>query len=873
MEKIIMPSDAFAVYERAFRAGSPREVEELLREMLNVQVAVVESKKLAERELLNGKRLLTISIPYRVLLDKWGKSVRIAYRLQPSPQNGNRYFLVEVKSDEDIRPNFTYVLLAEEAGYSPEKGLTFEGGGSETGFEPQPNVETCEKTTTGRFQTWEEHAKGVWERFERIVNFYRPFIERWTKEALSLKDRQMQSFVDSLIWAMRIAVYLHDVGKLNKRWQEIIWEKEEKLSGMSRKGYIARTSPLINFQQKKDLASPPPHAPFAYSFLRALLRKILGDYPFLDTIALATARHHSLEVSGVIEEGKFEWDEWNDQKADEWLLDQVCQILNLSKYESQRMQEAFAEAAKKITEASEADEPPGPTDCFYFLYCIVNRIVKVCDWEDAGNKNIELCHSMSGLPNPITLQKGRYLVYKTGLPFYDAIRLIGVAHFFFGTGSAEVEDKGAYWEVKGVLIKRDKDQISWVINEGESKAWDFRQKKRQIEKAFEDVFKGGDKNSESFDGLPIPKGKAYPALKEFDAAVQYGPRGIDPLSDPVLVNSQGTKPKKKEKQYRVSAKEFVCLSLGFSFSAFVISGDQRLYILPVFRERFVLSGSLTYNRNFTHYASSFVAGIMGAISILLDLIYKKLPVQDFVYTRIWGRNISSSSGYLGLEKLCVYWWDEIVEKENQQALQLLKNFRQFLHETKEENVHEQVQDLTRWVANFIANPSVDALVKIEQLKTRILAASQNQNLQGAFEVRQLLGYSQTLQEVKNMMAMQQLPEIPLQVTEALARALSFDEKGWMNQFTRLENAEGFSQCIQQIERIVARGFYREQQEQGQVPNISEALTRAKCLANNLRDIELQLRDEKTFRAWKAIFLLDVLSRFKRSEISTSAESN
>ena len=480
-----------------------------------------------------------------------------------------------------------------------------------------------------------------------------------------------------------------------------------------------------------------------------------------------------------------------------------------------------------------------------------------------------------GLPSPITLQKDRYWVYKTGLPFYDAARLIGVAHLFFGTASAEVEDKGAYWEVKGVLIKRDRGQISWVISEGESKAWDFQQKKGQIEEALKEVFKEGNKSSERFDGLPISKGKGYPALKEFDAAVQYGPRGIDPLSDPVLVSSLGTKPKRKGKQYQVSARELVCLSLGFSFSASVISGNQRSYILPVFRERFVLSGFLTYNRNFTHSASGFVAEIMAAMSILLDLTHKKLPVQDFVYTRIWGRNIFSASGYLGLERLCAYWWDEIVQKESQQALQLLRNFRQFLYETRGQNVHEQVQHLARWVAEFVANPLVDALVKIEQLKARILGVSQSQNLRGAFETRQLLGYSQLLQEVKNMMSMQ-LPDIPWQVAEALARALSFDEKGWMNQFTRLENAVNFSQFIQQVEHIVSRGFYREQQEQRQSPNIREALTRAQALANTLREIEAKLRDEKAFRAWKAIFLLDVLSRARvretSAEQSTSAET-
>lgn len=391
MGKVITPSDAFTAYERAFRAGNPREVEELLREMLNVQIAVVRDKDLAESELQQGKRLRTISVPYGVFLGKFKERViKTVYRLEPSAQKENRGFLVKVEREEEIRPNSTYVLLAQEAGYSPEKGLTFEGEGDETGFESQTDAETREKTTTGCFQRWEEHAQGVWKRSERITMYYRPFIEKWAKEAIGIETTQLQSFVDSLIWAMRIAVYLHDVGKLNKQWQEVVWQNEQRLSGKSREGYIARTSPISNVQQRNQLTSPPPHSPFAYPFLRTLLKKILGDFRFLDMIALAAARHHSLEVTGAVEEGKFEWDEWKGQKADEWLRDQICQLLNLSGEEINKMHEAFIEAAKKIKEASRADEPPGPTDDFYFLYCITNRLVKVCDWENAENIDIEL---------------------------------------------------------------------------------------------------------------------------------------------------------------------------------------------------------------------------------------------------------------------------------------------------------------------------------------------------------------------------------------------------------------------------------------------------------------------------------------------------
>jgi CRISPR-associated endonuclease Cas3-HD len=391
MKKVITPSDAFFAYERAFRARSPHEVEELLREMLNVQVAVVKDKNQAEKELRQGKRLKTVSVPYNVFLSKYREGkVREIYRVNPSAQKGNQEFLVKVESENEIRPNCTYVLLVGEAGYSQEKGLTFEGSGDETGFEPQTEAETREKATTGRFQSWEEHAEGAWNRSKRITNLYRPFIESWAKEALGLDNIQLQSFVDSLIWAMQIAAYLHDVGKLNKKWQETVWENEQKISGCARNGYIARMSPLNNPNQKSELKNPPFHAPFAYPFLRTLLKKILWDYRFLDAIALAAARHHSLEVTGAIGEREFQCDAWGGTKADEWLKNQINQLLNLSGNEAQKLNEALNEAAQRISEKGEADEPPGPTDDFYFLYCITNRLVKVCDWEDAGNIDIEL---------------------------------------------------------------------------------------------------------------------------------------------------------------------------------------------------------------------------------------------------------------------------------------------------------------------------------------------------------------------------------------------------------------------------------------------------------------------------------------------------
>jgi hypothetical protein len=464
-----------------------------------------------------------------------------------------------------------------------------------------------------------------------------------------------------------------------------------------------------------------------------------------------------------------------------------------------------------------------------------------------------------GLPEPINLKRDCYRVYKTGLPFYDAARLIGAAHLFFGTASAEIEDKGTHWEVSGVSIRRDEEQILWAVERiNKLSEWE-----REL---FED--KNGEfcwNELQAFFSATLSsrKGRKKELKAEYDVALQTGTRGIDPLSKYEILAPRSTKEtKKKFKDY---FQNVAAALLGRAFAAYVETKTNRqiceMHILPVFREHFVISGFLTYERTFQHSGGSWIAAVMAALSILLDLTVKRLPVADFAYTMEvkdpTRKPIFSSSGYLGLERLCSYWWQRVVEEENERALQLLRNFRQFLHETRGQNVHEQVQHLARWVADFVANPSVDALVKIEQLKARVISASQDKSFPGFFEARMLLGNSQILKEVKNMMGLQ-IPDVPWQVSEALAKVLSLDEKGWMNHFTRLENAGNFSQFIEQVERMISRGCYREQQEKSM--HIRDAITKARDLANVLRSIEAQLRDERAFRAWKAIFLLDVLSR-------------
>jgi len=399
----LTPSEAIAAFERAFRSGNPNEVERLLRDMLNVQVAVVDDKKEAEERLAKGEKIKTIPVPYGVFLGKIGKILAEGsrgkdagiYLLKPMG-NRNPYVLSPIFSLEEILPGKTYVLLSNLAGYSDREGLTFSGSGCSTGFEEQPKAERQEKFMEGRFQTWEEHSQGVWERSERVAKIYRPFVQAWAEHVLNEQFKeapdQKGGFVESVLWAMRVAALLHDVGKLNQHWQEVVGENEGKIHNESVEQQkvgrlIARTGPISNDEIRKQLFRPPAHAPFAYPFLKAFLRELLGDYRLLDAIALAAARHHCLEVTGAVMKGDFKLSDG----ADDVLKELLKKVLGeLSENEMNALENALCQALRAVQEETKADEPPSPSDDFYFIYCLANRMVKVCDWEDVSQATIEL---------------------------------------------------------------------------------------------------------------------------------------------------------------------------------------------------------------------------------------------------------------------------------------------------------------------------------------------------------------------------------------------------------------------------------------------------------------------------------------------------
>jgi hypothetical protein len=116
------------------------------------------------------------------------------------------------------------------------------------------------------------------------------------------------------------------------------------------------------------------------------LRELFGNFRFLDTIALASARHHSLEVTGRVEPQKF----WLTDKNVIEFLHQLF-LKEFSEIEDKNnLKKIFDLGIEEANKGTIIDEPPSPSDDFYFIYTLTNRVVKFADWEDAGDCLIEL---------------------------------------------------------------------------------------------------------------------------------------------------------------------------------------------------------------------------------------------------------------------------------------------------------------------------------------------------------------------------------------------------------------------------------------------------------------------------------------------------
>lgn len=374
----LTPVTALGAFERAFHTSNPNEVESLLRDSVTVEVAVVPDFQKAldayNQPSTDGRRAyhepvsLHLSTFARLFRNKEKPKqiVEVTIERKTRHREGEFREPMRIARVMRLRPGGSYFVLASEAGYSQEFGLT---GDPALGNETTPLVHAKSRLNgpdyqPGERQSFAQHARGAHREARRILAHYRPFVEAWAKNLPCGKDTSPEDVADALCGAMEAAALLHDIGKLNDRWQQAV--------GRDGGEPIART--------EDGKRKAPHHAQYVHPFLSRLLRDVIGPYRMLDHIALAAARHHVLSLDGDIEKGEFLW----TPGGREAVKTVVSEVFN------GEIAAACEPHLSCLEDDCLAGEAPGPSDFFYPLYCLANRLVIFADECDAGSGPQEL---------------------------------------------------------------------------------------------------------------------------------------------------------------------------------------------------------------------------------------------------------------------------------------------------------------------------------------------------------------------------------------------------------------------------------------------------------------------------------------------------
>ena len=154
-----------------------------------------------------------------------------------------------------------------------------------------------------RLETYEEHIAHVYDAFERF----------WTESewAADKLEKRFEWQPGSIEKAARLAVLLHDVGKLSKKWQKWVHNYQQKLvdadllddSHLSQEGQAyAHTDFSYKDERYRDIQKQSGKRPWhavegAYSVWDILLNELQDNEALTRAVYTAIARHHTAQSS------------------------------------------------------------------------------------------------------------------------------------------------------------------------------------------------------------------------------------------------------------------------------------------------------------------------------------------------------------------------------------------------------------------------------------------------------------------------------------------------------------------------------------------------------------------------------------------------
>ncbi|RLF98124.1 CRISPR-associated helicase/endonuclease Cas3 [Thermococci archaeon] len=281
--KIENRASALNLLSRAAFEGSRKIAEDAVREVFSSEISIHENPYSLESPYKLEKIKINTWILRKFFNDEQPTMWEFVDNNIISDDSSN-IIPQKISSVEEILPYRFYIIHPDDISYDENKGLLFESGGKN--FECMEKERHEEVKYEYEKESWVDHSKKTLEVFENI------FLLRY-KFAINKFASAWKIDVNEFLNKLRIAMLLHDIGKLNEEWQKKVgWQEGEE--------------PLAH-SGEESIKSLPSHAPIsAYS-----LKEVFKHWKIGEAILYAISHHHSLRASRV---SKYKFiSEWKNQ--------------------------------------------------------------------------------------------------------------------------------------------------------------------------------------------------------------------------------------------------------------------------------------------------------------------------------------------------------------------------------------------------------------------------------------------------------------------------------------------------------------------------------------------------------------------------------
>jgi CRISPR-associated endonuclease/helicase Cas3 len=324
--------------DAAFK-GSKHGIESNIREVLSANITIHDNPhKLCDY--CKILRMSWIDVDIRVLARKLKNA---------------KFWRIDFEHDENGRPDFKaipatelfpyeyYVIHPDYLRYDSKRGLIF--GEKGENLESSPFPSESKSTPTYEEETWEKHVENCLIAFGKI---------RQTElHALKLLSRIINCDLPKSEGFVALSIVVHDLGKLNERWQKSIDKNVNDIS-----------IPLAHIPLNKKIGVP--HALISADASYPMFKKLINNTYYALSFKLAIAHHHHTRAEHVdpyVLKWKTLYDRIVNKISDEYSLDANPEDIRA------------AEKLPKRMEASMFDLESKP----YIAYCIIARFIRLSD--------------------------------------------------------------------------------------------------------------------------------------------------------------------------------------------------------------------------------------------------------------------------------------------------------------------------------------------------------------------------------------------------------------------------------------------------------------------------------------------------------------